>query len=251
MVIMKNTMTADSRAWLIRNNPRDFTYEELAQGLHRKLSREGESDGWYGIDLDGTLAHADDEEFTPTNIGRPIEPMVNLVKKWLSEGKVVRILRRKRLGVFRGLDQRHRACRQLADRADDFRVVRMPDQQDFTAALEMDRRLTVHLGDQRAGCVQREEVARAGVRRNRFRHAMGGKHHRCAGIVGNFGQFLDEDRALGLQAVHDIAVMHDLVADIDGGAIDRERALDGVDGPYHAGTEAAGGTKHDFQVWFG
>jgi hypothetical protein len=32
--------------------------------------------------------------------------------------------------------------------------IRMPDQQDFAAALEMDRRLAVHLGDQRTGGVQ-------------------------------------------------------------------------------------------------
>jgi len=41
------------------------------------------------------------------------------------------------------------------------------------------------------------------------------------------------------------------VADIDRGAIDRERSFHGIDGPYHAGTEAAGGTKHDFKVWLG
>ena len=167
------------------------------------------------------------------------------------EGEVVRVLRREGLGVFRGLDQRHRAGRQLAERADHFRMVRMPDQQDLAAALEMDRRLAVHLRDQRAGRIQREEIAGAGVGRNRFRHAMGGEHHRCVGIVGDFGQFLDEDRALGLQAVDHVAVMHDLVADIDRGAIDGERPLDGIDGPHHPGAEAAGRTKHDFEVWFG
>ena len=77
------------------------------------------------------------------------------------EGEVVRILRREGLGVFRGLDQRHRADRQLAERADHFGVVGMPDQEDFAAALEMDRGLAVHLGDQRAGRVQREEIAGA------------------------------------------------------------------------------------------
>ena len=167
------------------------------------------------------------------------------------ESEVVRILRREGLGVFRGLDQRHRAGRQLAERADHFRMMRMPDQQDFAAALEMDRRLAVHLGDQRAGRVQREEIAGAGVRRNRFRNPVGGKHHRCVGIVGDFGQFLDENRALGLQAVDHIAVMDDLVADIDRGAIDGQRPFHGVDGPHHAGAEAAGRTKHDFQGWFG
>ena len=166
------------------------------------------------------------------------------------EGEVVRILRHERLGVFRGLDQRHRAGRQLADRADHLGVVGMPDQQDFATALEMDRGLAVHLRHQRAGRVQREEIAGAGIRRNRFGNPMGRKHHRGVGIVGDFGQFLDEDRALGLQAVDHVPVMHDLVADVDGGAIDGERPLDGIDGPHYPGAEATGRTKHDSEVWF-
>ena len=167
------------------------------------------------------------------------------------ESEIVGILRRESRGVMGGLDQRHRARRQLPQRADHFRMMRMPDQQDFAAALEMDRRLAVHLGDQRTGGVQREEIAGAGVGGNRFRNAMGGKHHRSVGIVGDFGQFLDENRALGPQAVHHIFVMDDLVADIDRGAIDGERPFHGVDRPDHAGAEAARRTKHDFQGWFG
>ena len=44
--------------------------------------------------------------------------------------------------------------------------------------------------------------------------------------------------------------MHDLVADIDGGAIDGERPFDGIDGPHYPGAEAAGRTKHNSEVWF-
>ena len=80
---------------------------------------------------------------------------------------------------------------------------------------------------------------------------MGRKHHRRVGTIGDFSQFLDENRALGFQAVDDIAVMDDLVADIDRRAIDGERPFHGIDGPNHAGAEAAGGTKHDSEVWFG
>ena len=47
--------------------------------------------GWIGVDLDGTLAeyhgwHDDGR------IGKPILPMVARVKKWLAEGKEVRIV---------------------------------------------------------------------------------------------------------------------------------------------------------------
>src|SRR6202795_1261952 len=46
--------------------------------------------------------------------------------------------------------------RQLAKGADHFRVMGMPDQQDFPAPLEMDRRLPVHFCHQRAGGVERK-----------------------------------------------------------------------------------------------
>ena len=177
--------------------------------------------------------------------------VVDRQRRLRDEGEIVGILRREGRGVMRGFDQGHRAGRQLPERADHFRMMRMPDQQDFAAALEMDRGLAVHLGDQRTGGVQREEIAGAGVGGNRFRNPVGGKHHRRVGIVGDFGQFLDENRALGAQAVHDIFVMDDLVADIDRGAIDGERPFHGVDRPHHAGAEAPWRAKHDFQGRFG
>lgn len=43
------------------------------------------------VDLDGTLAHAPRGAFDPTHIGLPVQPMLNRVRKWLSEGKDVRI----------------------------------------------------------------------------------------------------------------------------------------------------------------
>jgi hypothetical protein len=46
--------------------------------------------GWIGVDLDGTLA-----EYTSwkgsEHIGKPILPMLARVKKWLEEGKTVKI----------------------------------------------------------------------------------------------------------------------------------------------------------------
>lgn len=45
---------------------------------------------WIGVDFDGTLAHYDHyrgDEHT----GAPVEPMVKLVRKWLHEGKEVRL----------------------------------------------------------------------------------------------------------------------------------------------------------------
>jgi hypothetical protein len=49
------------------------------------------SEGWIGVDLDGTLAEHE-PTWSGTRIGAPIEPMVTRVKRWLSLGKDVRIL---------------------------------------------------------------------------------------------------------------------------------------------------------------
>lgn len=46
--------------------------------------------GWIGVDLDGTLAHWE-KWGGNTVIGEPIVPMVERVKQWLREDKVVKI----------------------------------------------------------------------------------------------------------------------------------------------------------------
>lgn len=46
--------------------------------------------GWYGVDLDGTLAHYDQFRGT-SHIGEPIGPMVDHVKQMLAQGKDVRV----------------------------------------------------------------------------------------------------------------------------------------------------------------
>ena len=59
------------------------------------------------------------------------------------------------------------------------------------------------------------------------------------GVLGNFRERLDEHRALCPQAVDDMFVVHDLVADIDRRAVFLQRALDDLDGAHDAGTETA------------
>jgi hypothetical protein len=46
--------------------------------------------GWIGVDLDGTLAHYDGWKGAD-HIGEPIPAMVERVKRWLAEGKTVKI----------------------------------------------------------------------------------------------------------------------------------------------------------------
>lgn len=48
------------------------------------------TEGWIGVDLDGTLAHYE-EWVDETHIGEPIPKMLDRVKRWLSEGKTVKI----------------------------------------------------------------------------------------------------------------------------------------------------------------
>jgi translation initiation factor 2 alpha subunit (eIF-2alpha) len=46
--------------------------------------------GWIGVDLDGTLAHYDGWKGV-NHIGEPVTEMVERVRKWLEEGRDVRI----------------------------------------------------------------------------------------------------------------------------------------------------------------
>ena len=46
--------------------------------------------GWIGVDLDGTLAHYEGWVGID-HIGEPVSPMVDRVKKWLAQGKEVKI----------------------------------------------------------------------------------------------------------------------------------------------------------------
>ena len=59
---------------------------------HRKVSRFPASTGggWIGVDLDGTLAEY--HGWNDGKIGPPIPAMVERVKRWLDEGKTVKIL---------------------------------------------------------------------------------------------------------------------------------------------------------------
>ena len=127
---------------------------------------------------------------------------------------------------------------QLAHRADHFRMAGVADQHNFAAAAVMDLGLAMHLGHQRTGRVEREEIAARRLLGDRARHAVRGKNHRRV-VVGNFVEFLDENRALGLQALDHVAVMHDLVAHIDRRAVDGERLFDRFDGAHHPRAKAA------------
>src|SRR5690348_16835672 len=62
--------------------------------------------------------------------------------------------------------------------------------------------------------------------------------------VRHLVELLDEDGALLLEVFHHIAVVDDLVADIDRLAIALQRLLDDVDGADDTGTKAAGSRQN-------
>ena len=62
--------------------------------------------------------------------------------------------------------------------------------------------------------------------------AVGGEHHDRA--LGHLVGLVDEHRAGLGQRLHDVPVVHDLVADVDRRAVLLQRALDGFDGAIHA-----------------
>ena len=49
-----------------------------------------EGGGWLAVDFDGVLAHHDHYR-GENHFGKPIEPMVRKVRKWIREGKDVRL----------------------------------------------------------------------------------------------------------------------------------------------------------------
>lgn len=51
----------------------------------------GKDGGWIGVDLDGTLAMYTSGQWAAAVIGKPIRPMIKRVKRWLEEGRDVRI----------------------------------------------------------------------------------------------------------------------------------------------------------------
>jgi hypothetical protein len=139
--------------------------------------------------------------------------------------------------IVDGFDQQHLARRQLAHRALRLGVAGVADHHQLQAVLVVALGLHVHLGHQRAGGIHRQHAAPRRLGRHRLRHAVGREDHRP--VVGAVGEVFDEHRPAGAQALDDIAVVHDLVAHVDGRAPALQRHLDDLDRPVHPGAEAA------------
>ena len=113
----------------------------------------------------------------------------------------------------------------------------MADQDQRAPARDVVPPLIVDLGDKRAGRIERGQAAIARLIDHRARHAVGAENGDRA--VRNLAELLDEMRALGDQAVDDMAVVHDLMAHIDRRPVLLQGQLDNIDGAHHARTETA------------
>ena len=143
---------------------------------------------------------------------------------------------RKRLDVCDRLDEHDRAGR-LAHRPDDLLVAGVADQDDGVAVGGVTARLDVHLRDERAGRVDRLQVALRRVREHGRSDPVRREDHGLA--LGNLVFVLDEHRAPLLELAHDVQVVDDLLADVDRRPVELECPLDRLDGPLDAGAVAA------------
>jgi hypothetical protein len=125
------------------------------------------------------------------------------------------------------------------------------DQDDRVAVRRIAPRLDVHLRDERAGRVDRPEPARGRVpvdgRGDAVRREDDGRALRRLLLA------LDEDRAALLELAHDVGVVDDLLADVDGRSRVLERELDRLDGALDPGAIPARRSKenpldHDLSV---
>ena len=130
-----------------------------------------------------------------------------------------------------------RHLRRFAQRAFDLVVVAMADQHQRVALLGKLDRLDVDLGHQRAGGVNHLQAAALAALAHRGRNAVGRVDDALA--VGHVVDFMDKNRALFRQLIHNIAVMDNLAAHVDGRAKGFQSDLDNVDRAHHAGAKAA------------
>ena len=110
----------------------------------------------------------------------------------------------------------------LAQRALDFRMACVADEEQDPPLRDITPSLVMHLCDERTGRVDNRERPRSRVVFNLAGYAMRAENrHRARGYLA---QFLDKARSFGFQQLDDMAVMHDLVTHIDRAPYFRERA---------------------------
>jgi len=121
-------------------------------------------------------------------------------------------------------------------------MARMTDQDDQTPLGNVTLALAMDFGDQRTRSVKDMQPARLRIELDDPCHPMRTEDGDRPG--GYFREIFDEARAFCAQAFDDMAVVNDLVSHVDRSTKLRERLLDDVDGPDHAGAKAARLREH-------
>ena len=89
----------------------------------------------------------------------------------------------------------------------------MTNKNDDASLVDIALALKVHSCDKRADCVQDRKATRLGIILDGARHPVRAENRHCA--RRNLGKVLHEARALGLEALHYVTVMDDLMAHIN------------------------------------
>ena len=131
-----------------------------------------------------------------------------------------------------------RASGRLAHRPDDLLVAVVADQHDRVPVGGVAARLDVHLRDERAGRVDRVQASRAAA----FARTDGATPCAEKTTVAPSGTSRSSSTKIAprrLEVAHDVGVVDDLLAHVDGWAVQLERPLDGLDGALDPGAEPA------------
>ena len=168
--------------------------------------------------------------------------LVDRERRLGDEGDTVRVGDVEPVDVVLGLDEQD-VLGGLPGRALDLLVALVPDEHDRVSVGGELPRLDVDLGDQRAGRVDRVEGPLRGVRVDARCDAVGREHDGLA--FGDLGLLVDEDRPAPLEALDHVLVVDDLLAHVDGRAVQLERVLDRRDRPIDARAVAARRRKQD------
>ncbi len=128
------------------------------------------------------------------------------------KGELVRVGDLEPHDLFRRRDQMHAAVNS-PHRADDFRVSGMSDQDDLATLVGVALALDVHFRDQRASRVDDRKPAVGRAFLDRAGDPMRAENR--DGALRDFVDLVDEMCALGAQALDNVAIVHDFVADID------------------------------------
>ncbi len=116
----------------------------------------------------------------------------------------------------------------LTQRSLDFRMTGVTDEHHSPALRNVPAPLDMHLGDQRAGGVDRGKRTPLRLVDDPPGNAVSAEDRHCA--LGDFVQFVDEARPFGGQLLDNMPIMNNLVAHVDRRAMLDQRPLDDIDG---------------------